>query len=47
MGLDAVRAAAESGIGSVTMITRKPPGGLAAHRTLPITASTWTDSAHR
>ena len=29
MGLDAVRAAAESGIGSVTMITRKPPGGLA------------------
>ena len=29
MGLDAVRAAAENGIGSVTMITRKPPGGLA------------------
>lgn len=29
MGLDAVRAAAESGIGSVAMITRKPPGGLA------------------
>ena len=29
MGLDAVRAAAESGIGSVTMVTRKPPGGLA------------------
>ncbi|MDE2906076.1 MAG: aspartate dehydrogenase [Acidobacteriota bacterium] len=29
MGLDAVRGAAESGIASVTMITRKPPGGLA------------------
>ena len=29
MGLDAVRAAAESGIASVTMITRKPPRGLA------------------
>ena len=29
MGLDAVRGAAESGIGSVTMVTRKPPGGLA------------------
>ena len=29
MGLDAVRGAAESGISSVTMITRKPPGGLA------------------
>ena len=29
MGLDAVRGAAESGIESVTMITRKPPGGLA------------------
>ena len=29
MGLDAVRCAAESGISSVTMITRKPPGGLA------------------
>lgn len=29
MGLDAVRGAAESGITSVTMITRKPPGGLA------------------
>ena len=28
MGLDAVRGAAESGITSVTMITRKPPGGL-------------------
>lgn len=28
LGLDAVRAAAESGIKSVTMITRKPPGGL-------------------
>ena len=28
LGLDAVRAAAESGIRSVTMITRKPPGGL-------------------
>ncbi len=29
MGLDAVRGAAESDIASVTMITRKPPGGLA------------------
>ena len=29
MGLDAVRGAAESGIASVTMVTRKPPGGLA------------------
>ena len=29
MGLDAVRGAAESGIATVTMITRKPPGGLA------------------
>ena len=29
MGLDAVRGAAESGIASVTMITRKPPNGLA------------------
>ena len=29
MGLDAVRGAAESSIASVTMITRKPPGGLA------------------
>ena len=29
MGLDAVRGAAESGIGSVTMVTRKAPGGLA------------------
>ena len=29
MGLDAVRGAAESGIESVTMITRKPPRGLA------------------
>ena len=29
MGLDAVRGAAENGIASVTMITRKPPGGLA------------------
>ena len=29
MGLDAVRGAAESGIESVTMITRKPPNGLA------------------
>ena len=29
MGLDAVRGAAESGIASVTMITRKPPSGLA------------------
>ena len=29
MGLDAVRGAAESGIASVAMITRKPPGGLA------------------
>lgn len=29
MGLDTVRAAAESGIASVTMITRKPPRGLA------------------
>ena len=28
MGLDAVRGAAESGIASVTMVTRKPPGGL-------------------
>ncbi|MBV9348902.1 MAG: DUF108 domain-containing protein, partial [Pseudolabrys sp.] len=28
LGLDAVRAAAESGIKSVTMITRKPPAGL-------------------
>ena len=29
LGLDAVRAAAEGGIESVTMVTRKPPGGLA------------------
>ena len=29
MGLDAVRGAAEGGVESVTMITRKPPGGLA------------------
>jgi aspartate dehydrogenase len=29
LGLDAVRAAAEGTIASVTMITRKPPGGLA------------------
>ena len=29
MGLDAVRGAAESGIETVTMITRKPPGSLA------------------
>ncbi len=29
MGLDAVRGAAESGIESVTMVTRKPPRGLA------------------
>ena len=29
LGLDAVRAAAEGGIGRVTMVTRKPPGGLA------------------
>jgi aspartate dehydrogenase len=29
LGLDAVRAAAEGGIHSVTMITRKPPAGLA------------------
>ena len=28
LGLDAVRAAAEGGITSVTMVTRKPPGGL-------------------
>lgn len=28
MGLDAVRGAAESGIDSVTMVTRKPPDGL-------------------
>lgn len=28
LGLDAVRAAAEGGIDSVTMVTRKPPGGL-------------------
>jgi aspartate dehydrogenase len=28
LGLDAVRAAAEGGIRSVTMVTRKPPGGL-------------------
>lgn len=29
LGLDAVRAAAEGGIHSVRMVTRKPPGGLA------------------
>lgn len=29
LGLDAVRAAAEGNIRSVTMVTRKPPGGLA------------------
>ena len=29
LGLDAVRAAAEGGIRQVTMVTRKPPGGLA------------------
>ena len=29
IGLDAVRAAAEGGIDSVTLVTRKPPGGLA------------------
>ncbi len=29
LGLDAVRAAAEGGIRRVTMVTRKPPGGLA------------------
>lgn len=29
LGLDAVRAAAEGAIESVTMVTRKPPGGLA------------------
>lgn len=29
LGLDAVRAAAEGGIDKVTMVTRKPPGGLA------------------
>jgi len=29
LGLDAVRAAAEGGIERVTMVTRKPPGGLA------------------
>ncbi len=29
LGLDAVRAAAEGGIRSVRMVTRKPPGGLA------------------
>ena len=29
LGLDAVRGAAEGGIDSVTMVTRKPPGGLA------------------
>ena len=29
MGLDAMRAAAERGIDTVTIITRKPPGGLA------------------
>jgi aspartate dehydrogenase len=29
LGLDAVRAAAEGGISQVTMVTRKPPGGLA------------------
>jgi len=29
LGLDAVRAAAEGGIDSVTMVTRKPPSGLA------------------
>lgn len=29
LGLDAVRAAAEGAIDSVTMVTRKPPGGLA------------------
>lgn len=29
LGLDAVRAAAEGDISSVTMVTRKPPGGLA------------------
>ena len=29
LGLDAVRAAAEGTISSVTMVTRKPPGGLA------------------
>jgi len=29
LGLDAVRAAAEGSIRSVTMVTRKPPGGLA------------------
>ena len=28
LGLDAVRAASEGGINSVTMVTRKPPGGL-------------------
>ncbi len=28
LGLDAVRAAAESGIRSITMVTRKPPAGL-------------------
>jgi aspartate dehydrogenase len=29
LGLDAVRAAAEGGVHKVTMVTRKPPGGLA------------------
>jgi len=29
LGLDAVRAAAEGGVRRVTMVTRKPPGGLA------------------
>ncbi len=29
LGLDAVRAAAQGGLNSVTMVTRKPPGGLA------------------
>jgi aspartate dehydrogenase len=34
IGLDAVRAAAEGTINSVTMITRKPPGGLDGARYL-------------
>lgn len=40
LGLDAVRAAAESRVDSVTMITRKPPKGLAGAPYLVRTGST-------
>jgi aspartate dehydrogenase len=47
LGLDAVRAAAEGEVSSVTIETRKPRAAWPARRTLRSTASTWRRSPPR